>query len=219
MPSSIVIPVMTLGNCVLLPQQLLPLRIFEPRYRLMLKEALASHGMFAVSLLDDSQVTADNPEPPHAFTCVGRITNHIEHADGTSHLIIEGLRRARVLNIERRAPYPRLTVAAVVDEPHQESMETVREVARILSYSEKLIESIGPDAEPLINRLRSLTNQPSALADAVAGHLIEDSIVRQSLLECLSVEKRLQMVATQLALLDTQRIIGNLDQDLPPGLN
>lgn len=210
---------MTLGNCVLLPQQLLPLRIFEPRYRLMLKESLASHQMFAVSLLDDSQITATNPEPPHAFTCVGRITNHIEHDDGTSHLIIEGLRRARVLNVERRLPYPRLTIAAVVDEPHQESMETVREVARILSYSEKIIESLGPDAEPLLTRLRSLTNQPSALADAVAGHLIEDSKVRQKLLECLSVEKRLKSVAKQLAKIDTQRIMDELDKESPQGLN
>ena len=210
---------MTLGNCVLLPQQLLPLRIFEPRYRLMLKEALASHGMFAISMLDDSQVTAENPEPPHAFTCVGRITNHIEHADGTSHLIIEGLRRARVLKVERRLPYPRLTIAAVVDEPHQDSISTVRDVARILSYSEKIIESLGPDAEPLLNRFNSLTNQPSVLADAVAGHLIEDPELRQQLLACLSVERRLKIVADELAKLDAERLIDGLDKDAPQGLN
>ncbi len=219
MPTSIVIPVMTLGNCVLLPQQLLPLRIFEPRYRLMLKEALASHGMFAISLLDDSAITLDNPEPPHSFTCVGRIANHLEHDDGTSHLIIEGLRRARVLNVERSLPYPRLTIAPVVDEPHHDSIATVRDVARILSYSEKIVESIGPDAEPLLNRFNSLTNQPSVLADAVAGHLIEDADVRQKLLECLSVERRLKMVADELAILDAERLIDGLDKDAPQGLN
>ena len=212
MPSSIVIPVMTLGNCVLLPQQLLPLRIFEPRYRLMLKESLASHRMFAISLLDDSQVTLDQPEPPHAFTCVGRITNHLEHADGTSHLIIEGLRRARVLNVERSLPYPRLTIAAVVDEPHHDSIATVRDVARILSYSEKIVTPLGPDAEPLLNRFNALTNQPSVLADAVAGHLIEQPELRQELLSCLSLERRLKMVADELAKLDAERLMQDLLQ-------
>jgi len=210
---------MTLGNCVLLPQQLLPLRIFEPRYRLMLKEALASHRMFAISMVDDSQATADNPEPPHPFTCVGRIANHLENSDGTTHLIIEGLRRARVLNVERTQPYPRLTIAAVIDEPHQDSISTVRDVARILSYSEKIIESVGPDAESLLHRFNSLTNQPSVLADAVAGHLIEDSELRQELLACLSVERRLKLVADELAKLDTERLIQGLDKDTPPGLN
>ena len=200
MPTSIVIPVMTLGNCVLLPQQLLPLRIFEPRYRLMLKESLASHRMFAISLLDVSQATADNPEPPHPFTCVGRITDHLEHADGTSHLIIEGLRRARVLNVERTRPYPRLTIAAVVDEPHQDSINTVRDMARILSYAEKITEALGPDAEALLNRFNNLTNQPGVLADAVAGHLIESPEIRQKLLSCLNVNLRLNTVAAALQL-------------------
>lgn len=210
---------MTLGNCVLLPQQLLPLRIFEPRYRLMLKESLASHRMFAISMVDDSQATADNPEPPHPFTCVGRITDHLEHADGTSHLIIEGLRRARVLNVERARPYPRLTIAAVVDEPHQDSINTVRDVARILSYAEKITEALGPDAEALLNRFNSLTNQPGVLADAVAGHLIEDSEIRQELLACLSIDRRLKRVADQLAKLDAERLIEGLDKDSPQGLN
>jgi Lon protease-like protein len=219
MPTSIVIPVMTLGNCVLLPHQLLPLRIFEPRYRMMLKESLASHRMFAISLLDESQITLDQPEPPHAFTCVGRIANHLEHADGTSHLIIEGLRRARVLKVERTVPYPRLTIAAVVDEPHQDSVATVRDVARILSYSEKIIESLGPNAEPLLNRLNSLTNQPSVLADVAAGHLIENAEQRQKLLGCLSVDQRLKTVADLLAKIDAERLIQGLDEDVTPGLN
>ena len=38
MVPTVVVPVMTLGNCVFLPQQLMPLRIFEPRYRKMLKD-------------------------------------------------------------------------------------------------------------------------------------------------------------------------------------
>ena len=65
MVPTVVVPVMTLGNCVFLPQQLMPLRIFEPRYRLMLKEALAGNRMFAVSQLDEDnfhEIANDNEQ-------------------------------------------------------------------------------------------------------------------------------------------------------------
>ena len=78
MVPTVVVPVMTLGNCVFLPQQLLPLRIFEPRYRKMLKETLAGSRMFAISQLDEESLSPDNDEPPCPFTCVGRIVGHVE---------------------------------------------------------------------------------------------------------------------------------------------
>jgi len=113
MVPTVVVPVMTLGHCVLLPQQLLPLRIFEPRYRKMLKDALAGNRMFAVSQLDEESLSPENDEPPCPFTCVGRIVGHVELPDGTSHLVLEGLRRARVIKVQRRTPYPRIEIAPV----------------------------------------------------------------------------------------------------------
>ena len=103
MVPTVVVPVMTLGNCVFLPQQLLPLRIFEPRYRKMLKETLAGSRMFAISQLDEDSLSPDNDEPPCPFTCVGRIVGHVEREDGTSHIVLEGLRRARELLLQINA--------------------------------------------------------------------------------------------------------------------
>src|SRR6185503_9110204 len=44
------VPVMTLPSAILFPQALLPLYIFEPRYRRMLSDALSSHRMFSVAM-------------------------------------------------------------------------------------------------------------------------------------------------------------------------
>lgn len=219
MVPSLVVPVMTLGDCVFLPQQLLPLRIFEPRYRLMLKEALAGNQMFAVSQLDEANLSPDNTEPVAPFTCVGRIAGHVELDDGSTHLVLEGLRRARVLKVQRRTPYPRLEIAPLAEETIADPLRCTREIARILAFSERLISTLGEEAQPLLDRLRGLANQPGLLADAAAGHLVTDTVVRRRLLECLSPMQRLIVVGDQLARLEAEQSLGEQSQDLDPGLN
>ena len=210
---------MTLNHCVFLPQQLLPLRIFEPRYVRMLKAALASNQMFAVSQLDESKISKENREPPCPFTCVGRITGHFELADGSYQVILEGLRRARVQGIAKGNPYPCLEIAPVIDETDEDSLAFTREIARTLAFTEHLLADVGDDAQPLLDRFRGLANKPGALADAVAGHLIAETDVRRELLECLSPMKRIAKVAETLSALTAEK---DLDDEIKPpnlGLN
>jgi len=213
MVPTVVVPVMTLGNCVLLPQQLLPLRIFEPRYRKMLKETLAGSRMFAVSQLDQDSLSPDNDEPPCPFTCVGRIVGHVELEDGTSHIVLEGLRRARVIKVKRKTPYPQLEIAPVSDESSTDVLGATRDLARVLAFAEKIVGGLGEEALPLLQRLRGLANQPGALADAAAGHLIPEVATRRRLLECLSQDRRLQTVAEELSRLDVERNLDTLGGD------
>ena len=219
MPTSIVIPVMTLTNCVLLPQQLLPLRIFEPRYQRMLKAALASNQMFAVSQLDKVKTSKIKQEQPCPFTCVGRITGHLELADGTHQIILEGLRRAKVHSISHEGPYPLLEISPVIDEDEADSIAFTREIARTLAFTEHLLSDAEEDAQPLLDRFRGLANKPGALADAVAGHLIAETGLRRELLECLSPFKRISQVTEVLSALAAQK---DLDDEIKPpnlGLN
>lgn len=217
MSITVVVPVMTLSDCVLLPQQLLPLRIFEPRYRQMLKETLAGNRMFAISQLDESKLGSNEEEPPCPFTCLGRIAGHLESEDGTSHLILEGMRRAKVIKVHRKTPYPCLEIAPVAEESWEDSVNAIRESARVLAYAEKLVANFGSDAQPLLNRLYGLSNQPGALADAAAGHLIAETEIRRQLLECLSPGKRLKQVADQLSRLEAEQRIHQTD--FPSDLN
>ena len=219
MKTSIVVPVMTMAHCVFLPQQLLPLRIFEPRYRRMLKATLAGNQMFAVSQLDKSKTSKTKQEQPYPFTCVGRITGHVELADGTHQIILEGLRRAKVHSISHEGPYPLLEISPVVDDDNADSLAFTREIARTLAFTEHLLSDAIDDAQPLLDRFRGLANKPGALADAVAGHLIAETDVRRELLECLSPFKRITQVAEVLSSLAAQK---DLDDEIKPpnlGLN
>ena len=79
------IAVMTLPGMAFFPQALLPLHIFEARYRRMLRDALDSHRLFAVAGLDLGK-TGSGFEPPYRVATVGMVRACQERQDGTSNL-------------------------------------------------------------------------------------------------------------------------------------
>src|SRR6202051_759705 len=95
------IPVMTLPNATLFPHALLPLYIFEPRYRQMLADALHSNRMFSVAM----QKPGSTRETPSPVAGLGLIRVSVGHRDGTSHLILQGIARVEVGETVQRKPY------------------------------------------------------------------------------------------------------------------
>src|SRR5712691_8542413 len=95
------VPVMTLPNATLFPQALLPLYIFEPRYRQMLADALRSDRMFSVAM----QKPGRRRETPSPVAGLGLIRASVRHRDGTSHLILQGLARVQLETTLRYKPY------------------------------------------------------------------------------------------------------------------
>src|SRR4051812_28657352 len=95
------VPVMTLPNATLFPQALQPLYIFEPRYRQMLADALKTNRMFAIAM----QKPGRTRETPSPIAGLGLIRVAVDHADGTSHLILQGLARIELEGAVRYKPY------------------------------------------------------------------------------------------------------------------
>src|SRR5512138_262509 len=95
------VPVMTLPNATLFPQALLPLHIFEPRYRRMLADCLRSHRMFALAM----QRPGRTRESPCTVAGLGLIRVSVEHSDRTSHLILQGLARVELGPARQYRPY------------------------------------------------------------------------------------------------------------------
>src|SRR6266516_1781052 len=95
------VPVMTLPNATLFPQALLPLYIYEPRYRQMLADALHSTRMFSVAMLKPGS----GRESPSPVAGLGLIRVSVGHRDGTSHLILQGIARVELEEPVRYRPY------------------------------------------------------------------------------------------------------------------
>jgi len=96
------VPVFPLAGALLFPRSQLPLHIFEPRYRAMTRDALASDRLIAMVQPKDSE------EPPALFEigCIGRIAACEELDDGRFNLVLEGLSRFRIAReAEVETPY------------------------------------------------------------------------------------------------------------------
>src|SRR6266516_2060365 len=92
---------MTLANATLFPQALLPLYIFEPRYRQMLADALHSNRMFSVAM----RRPGSSRETSLPVAGVGLIRVSVGYKDGTSHLILQGLARVELQEAVCYKPY------------------------------------------------------------------------------------------------------------------
>src|SRR5260370_12328092 len=90
-----------LPNVVLFPQVMLPLHIFEPRYRQMTAEALAGDRLIALVLLKPGWEAASDEQPAlHAVACLGKIVADQQLEDGRYNILLPGLSRARLQSPE-----------------------------------------------------------------------------------------------------------------------
>lgn len=87
-----------LPNVVLFPHVIQPLHIFEPRYREMIADALASDRLIAMSLLKPDWEDDYHKSPPiYPVICIGRVFKEDTLSDGRYNLLLHGLSRARIV--------------------------------------------------------------------------------------------------------------------------
>lgn len=192
------VPVMTLSNAVFFPQALMPLHIFEPRYRQMLKDVLITNRLFAIAGIDPGE--AKDPtafEPPYRVATVGIIRACQKNDNGTSNLLLQGLCRIRIARILAEEPYRRIQVRVLTSEAGgtSDQNETLRqELARLLNIKHRLTADHASEMTAFLKTV----DDPEAFVDIAAFSLCENLRVKQKLLETLDVHRRLQLFSGQL---------------------
>ena len=86
------VPVFPLAGALLFPRSQLPLHIFEPRYRAMIRDAMAGDRLIAMIQPRDH----DEPSGLFEIGCIGRIGSCEELDDGRFNIVLEGLCRFRI---------------------------------------------------------------------------------------------------------------------------
>src|SRR5665213_2773267 len=136
------VPVITLPNTFFFPQALMPLHIFEPRYREMLRDVLANDRIFAVAQLDVNRAGQDeSAEPLHHIASVGIIRACQKDENETSNLLLQGLCRVEITKIVREDPYRVIAVQPIATTAgtHQAELEVLRlEVMKLLNVRRRL---------------------------------------------------------------------------------
>ena len=197
MPESITlpktVPVMPLPGALLFPHALLPLYIFEMRYRAMLEYALAADRMFCVALIKPQRSEWRTVNDFHHVATVGLIRACVGRADGTSNLILQGLHRVRFTAFPQEHSFPIAEIEPLLSLPADPPVEAEALATRVLDYYEKF-KGDGRQFPAKVDEYLSDLSDPEMLADLMAATFVSDPMRRQQLLEELSVKRRLRLV-------------------------
>ena len=181
------LPLFPLPEVVLFPGEVLPLHIFEARYRIMLQSVLERDSLFGVVRWDPA-----NKEMA-TVGCCAQIIKHHTSEDGRSNIVTLGQQRFRILEVKSEAPFRTAMVSWIEDQPVEspEQLNTLSDLAStalqdVVSLTGKLTDSDTylPDDLPDLPRELSFW-----IASHLGGPVAEE---QQHLLEITDTTQRLQ---------------------------
>jgi Lon protease-like protein len=211
-------PVMTLPETVFFPQAMMPLHIFEERYRRMLKDVLSNHRMFAVgSAASPADVRPGNPEQPCQVATAGIIRACKKNDDGTANLVLQGLCRVRFGELISDFPYRSSEIELLPSIPGKTKEHLLHLKGRLLGcigVKRRLGAPVPQDIFAYLKRI----DEPDVVVDLAAFSLCEDQDLKQRLLETVETSRRLELLIAKLMrdigeMRMQRKLQGTLDDD------
>jgi Lon protease-like protein len=192
------LPIFPLPGAVLLPHALVPLHIFEPRYRKMTRDCEEGHKAMALANIPDEDAAGEKPPRVLPVVGVGILSRVDRLPDGRFNIVLRGAGRARIAE-ELKSGEPYRLVRA---EPLVASLPMSPRVATVAEGLKRLVLALAaaqrsPEAQALV-QLAARAHDPGDLADVVAGAVIHAPRERQAVLEAVEILPRLEL-ATQAA--------------------
>jgi Lon protease-like protein len=194
-----VIPLFPLPEVVLFPRTIVPLHVFEPRYREMMADAVAGQGCFAIALLKPGYqpLYYTRRAPIHAIVGVGRILESEKVEDGNYNLLLRGVGRARIVNEIGTHAYRLARVEPVETYCHHDAARA-RKLSHELFRSIRGNRGIPPELRQHWLRLADLDLELDELADLLAAGAPVEAELRQCLLDEPDAFERATLLVQQL---------------------
>ena len=198
MATQISLPIFPLPDLTFFPHTMLPLHIFEARYRAMITDCLSRDRRLAVVGLRPGYEDAYEGRPAvYEVMGVGRIVQWERMATGRYNLLLQGQCRAR---IDRELPADtlyRMVAATPLEDTGADGPAVAALAGRVKSRCAQILATVGRSGAELQETLDALT-EPGRLCDQIASTLVPSPATRQALLEELHVERRLERLAAAL---------------------
>jgi ATP-dependent Lon protease len=182
---------------LLFPGALLPLHVFEPRYRAMVRDALEGSRALAVVFITGLHGIDENGRPPIAdIATVGDILDHVELPSGRFNMLVRGRARVRLEELPLGGkPYRRARATILASSGEATSQDVAALFATANAFAARVRQR-----EPKFEFPVAKDAAPGALADLCAHHLVLDARERQAILETLDIGARVRRATEALAL-------------------
>jgi ATP-dependent Lon protease len=196
-PALEAMPVFPLPGVVLFPGALLPLHIFEPRYRALLADALATHRHMALAFVRMEDGVPDLVENPRfeRVAGAGLIVEHSALPDGRSNIVLQGRARVALEELPFLPPYRRARARVLAD--RSTPLSSIDRTALHAAATALASASRRADRKTDFALPPGIGAGPAA--DLCAHQLIVDPAMRQRILEELDVAARVRLVTAALA--------------------
>ena|SRR5438093_5900230 len=199
------IPLFPLPNLVLFPNIVLPLHIFEERYKLMINTCIERDEAFGLVLLHTG-AEEESESTIHRVGVTARIVQVERLDDGRMNILVEGEGRFRIHRFIQKTPYWRASVDFFEDAENRQSVESLcQEITDLYRKVNQLSAKLSGSQESEV----TLPDSPTALSFMVSYVLDLDSEEKQKLLEMTSTGDRLRALLNHLP-----EVIRKLEQQL-----
>lgn len=190
------VPIFPLPDVTFFPHTLLPLHVFEGRYRALVTDCLARDRRLAVAGLRPGHEREYHGRPP-VFDVfgVGRIVRCERLATGRFNIVLRGEGRLRLLREMPADTLYRIAAARPLAEAGAERPGVARLATEVRAQCLRLLGALGRSTAEVQEALGTI-EAPGELADRVTSAVLPQAAVRQTLLEELDVERRLTGLST-----------------------
>jgi hypothetical protein len=193
----VIVPIFPLPDLTFFPHTLLPLHVFEARYRAMVMDALERNRRLTVVRLQPGYEAGYAGKPPvYAVGGLGEMVSCERLANGRYNILLRGECRVRI-----EGELPTDTLYRMVRARRLTDGEATRDagpaLARIRASCRELLSALSRPAD-LLDTALAEGQAPGVIADRVAAAVLPDVDLRQQLLELLDVDTRMARVADAL---------------------
>lgn len=190
------LPLFPLPNVVLFPDVILPLHIFEPRYRQMVEDALGSHKKIGMVLLKKGW-ESDYEGTPDIFEvgCLGQIVQQEKLPDGKFNILLKGVSRFGVAQIVQPKPYRQAKIKLLPDLVDDAAPDSLDRIRKNLSSAANAIPEFFMFNRMRLNRVPvDFTAPLGVIVDALSYYLAIDPYEKQPILEEIHIAKRAELL-------------------------
>ena len=213
--SKLTLPIFPLPNVVFFPKMILPLHVFEPRYKRMIRDTLRKERRIGINLLKEGWQEDYYGSPPiHTIGCMGEIEQYERLPEGRFNILLRGTNRFEILSYEKETPYRIASIRLLKDTPFGiERYDQIKErdvlFERFVRYFKTVLGmDIDEDRIDRKGSLESMVNQIASILDIPVRE-------KQELLEASNLRQRFDLVKsiveTELNYADKlRRVVSNM---------
>jgi len=190
------LPVLGLSDVVLFPGMVVPLLVNTPSSTKLIDDVVGGDRLLAAVLQKDASIENAGPSDLHEYGCAAKVLRMLKLPDETVRILVQGLKRIRIVRVESEQPY---LVARVA--PLEDQMESsiglsalARNAANIFQQIISLSSALPEELKVVVGNLED----PSKLADLISSNLNIPNAEKQHLLETPIVRQRLSRLTTLL---------------------